>query len=88
MPQIILKERPVHLDSYTFLQEMLINIKTCHFHSYMSLSLSNYQEKLFHSTLVTGYSRLVHIEQFLRTNFLIEHLQNQSFADILQNRFS
>ena len=27
MPQIILKERTAHLAGYTFLQEMLINIK-------------------------------------------------------------
>ena len=32
MPQIILKERTAYLASYTFLQEMLINIKTPHFH--------------------------------------------------------
>ena len=83
MPQIILKEKSVHLDSYTFLQEMLINIKTCHFHSSI-----NHQEKLFHRAVVTGYARAVHIEQFLKTNFLIEHLQDQPFADNLQNRFS
>ena len=28
MPQIGLKERTAHLGSYTFLQEMLVNIKT------------------------------------------------------------
>ena len=33
MPQIILKERTAPLASYTFLQEMLINIKTRHFDS-------------------------------------------------------
>ena len=27
MPQITLKERTVHLTSYTFLQEILVNIK-------------------------------------------------------------
>ena len=31
MPQIIIKDRTAHLGRYTFLQEMLINIKTCHF---------------------------------------------------------
>ena len=33
MPQIILKERTAHLGRRQFLQEMLINIKTRHFHS-------------------------------------------------------
>ena len=46
MPQIIRKERAAHLASYTFLQEMLINIKTRHFHSSI-----NHQEHLFHRTL-------------------------------------
>ena len=32
MPQIILKERTAHLASCTFLQEMLINIKTSQLH--------------------------------------------------------
>ena len=51
MPQIILKERAAYLDSYNFfLQEMLINIKTCHFHSSI-----NHQERLFHRTLITGH---------------------------------
>ena len=65
MPQIILKEKSVHLDSYTFLQEMLINIKTCHFHSSI-----NHQEQLFHRTLITGFFRPVNIAKFLRTAFL------------------
>ena len=51
MPQIILKERTAHLGSYTFLQEMLINIKTCHF-----LNPINHQEQLFHLTLITDYT--------------------------------
>ena len=33
MLQIILKESTAHLGSYTFLLEILINIKTHHFHS-------------------------------------------------------
>ena len=33
MPQIILKGRTSHLASYTFLQEMLINVRTRQFHS-------------------------------------------------------
>ena len=83
MPQIILKERTAHLASYTFLQEMLINIKTRHFHSSI-----NHQEQLFHRTLITGYFRPVNIARFLRTGVFIEHLQKQSFADIPQNRYS
>ena len=50
MPQIIRKERTAHLASYTFLQEMLINIKTRHFHSSI-----NHQEYLFQRTLITSY---------------------------------
>ena len=37
MPQIILKERTVHLAIYTFLQETLINIKTSLLHLYQPL---------------------------------------------------
>ena len=65
MPQIIVKERTTHLGSYTFLQEMLINIKTRHFHSSI-----NHQEHLFHRTLITSYFRPVNIAKFLRTAFL------------------
>ena len=65
MVQIILKERTAHLASYTFLQEMLINIKTRQSHSSI-----NDQERLFHRTLITSYFRLVNIENFLRTSFL------------------
>ena len=83
MPQVILKERAARLGSYTFLQEMLINVKTRHFHSSI-----NHQEQLFHRTLITGYFRPVNIAKFLRTGFFIEHLQKQSFADIPQNRYS
>ena len=49
MPQIILKERTAHLASYTFLQEMLINIKTRHFQSSI-----NQQEHTFQRTLTTS----------------------------------
>ena len=61
MPQIILKERAADLASYTFLQEMLINIKTRHFHSSM-----NYKEQLFYRTLITSYFRPVYIAKFLK----------------------
>ena len=83
MPQIIVKETAAQLASYTFLQEMLINIKTRHFHSSI-----NHQEQLFHRTLITGYFRPVNIAKFLRTGFFIEHLQKQSFADIPRKRYS
>ena len=83
MSQIIHRERTAHLGSYTFLQEMLINIKTRHFHSSI-----NHQEQLFHKTLITGYFRPVNIAKFLRTGFFMEHLQKQLYADIPQNRYS
>ena len=66
MPQIILNERTVHLASYSFLQEMLSNIKTRHFRSSI-----NHQEHLFHRTLITSYFRPVNI-----ATFFVEHLQN------------
>ena len=59
MPQINLIERKMHLASYTFFQEMLINIKTRHFHSSI-----NHQEQLFHRTLITSYFRPVNIANF------------------------
>ena len=65
MSQIILKERTAHLARYTFLQEMLTNIKTRHFHSSM-----NQQEHLFQGTLIISYFRHVNIAKFLRTSFL------------------
>ena len=83
MPLIILKERTTNEVSSTFLQEMLINIKTRHFHSFI-----NHREQLYHRALITGYFRPVNIAKFLRTGFFIEHLQKQSFADIPQNRYS
>ena len=57
MPQIIRKERAAYLASYTFLQEMLINIKTRQSHSSI-----NDQEHLFHRTLITSYFRLANIQ--------------------------
>ena len=66
-----------------FLQEMLISIKTRHFHSSI-----NHRGKLFHRTLITGHFYNVNIAKFLRTVYFIEHLQKQSFADITQNRYS
>ena len=83
MLQIILQERTAHLGSCTFLQKMLINIKTHHFHSSM-----NYKEQLFHRTLISDYFRPVDIAKFLRRNFFIEYLQKQLLADIPQNSYS
>ena len=64
MPQIIIEDRTAHLGRYTFLQEMLINIKTCHFQPPLSNSSVNHQEQLFHRTLITGYFRPVNIAVF------------------------
>ena len=64
-----------------FLKEMLVNIKTRHFHSCI-----NHREQLFHRALIAGYFRPMNIEKFLRTRFFIEHLQRRSFADYPQNR--
>ena len=65
MPEIILKERTAHLASYTFAQEMLINIKTLRLNNSI-----NHEEHLFHRTLITSYFRPVNIANFLRTTFL------------------
>ena len=77
----MLKKRTAHLSSYTFFEELLINIKTRHFHSSI-----NHQEQLFHGTRITGYFRPVNIAKFLITGFFIEYIQKQSFADIPQDR--
>ena len=74
MPQIILKERTAHLASYTFLQEMFINIKTRHFHSSI-----NHQQHLFYRTLITSYFRPVNIAKFLRTAFLWDTTRSSRF---------
>ena len=81
MPQIILQERTAYLASYTFLQETLINIKTCHFHSSI-----NHQEHFFHRRHITSYFRPVNCKVFKNSFFI--HLQKQSFADVHQNRCS
>ena len=82
MPQIILKKRTAHLSSYTFFQELLINIKTRHFHCSI-----NHQEQLFHRTRITGYFCPLNIAKFLITGFFIEYIQKQSFGDIPQDRY-
>ena len=65
MAQIIPKERTVYLASYTFLQEILINIKTRQSHSSI-----NHQAHLSHKTLITCYFRPANIAKFLRASFL------------------
>ena len=68
MPQLILKERTPHLTTppaTIFLQEIMINIKTRHFHSSI-----NHQEHFLHRTRITSYCRPVNIAKFLRTAFL------------------
>ena len=74
MPQVILKQQIIQ-PATLFLQEILINIKTCHFHSSI-----NHQESFFHRTLITSYFRPVNIAKFLRTAFL----QNTSRSSRLQ----
>ena len=64
MPQIILKEKTANVGSYTFLQELLINIKTHHFHSSI-----NHREQVFHRTLITGYFCPVNIAKFLSMDY-------------------
>ena len=65
MPQIILKERTVHLFIYTFFTKKVDQYKNA------SLSqLYNHQEHLFHRTHITSYFRHVDIAKFLRTAFL------------------
>ena len=66
MSQIIFNERTVYLANHSLLQEMLINIKTHHFHSSI-----NHQEHLSHRTLITNYFRPVDIVKFLRTAFFV-----------------
>ena len=64
-PQIILKGKTAHLASYTFSQDILINIRTRQFH----ISISH-QEHLLYRTLNTSYVRPVNIAKFLTTGFL------------------
>ena len=68
MPQLILKERTPHLTTppaTIFLQEIMINIKTRHFHSSI-----NHQEHFFHITHIPSYFCPVTNSKFLRTGFL------------------
>ena len=78
MPQIILHERTAHLASYTFLQEILINIKHVN-----PTALSTAKNTFFHRTLITSYVRPSNIAKFLRTSFL----QNTSISSRLRMFF-
>ena len=80
MSQIILKEITAHLVRYTFVQEMLINIETP-----QSRSSINHQEHLFHRNLLLSSCKYCKV---FKNIFFIEHLQKQSFTDVLQNRCS
>ena len=73
MPQVILKEQLIQ-PATLFLQEILINIKTRHFHSSI-----NHQEHLFHRTLITSYFRPVNIAKFLRTAFVQNTFRSSRF---------
>ena len=59
MPQIILKGRKLHLASFIFLQEMLINIRTRQFNSSIK-----HQEHFFYRTLTISYFSTVNIAAF------------------------
>ena len=86
MPQVILKEQLIQ-PATLFLQEILINIKTRHFHSSI-----NHQEHLFHRTLITSYFRAVNIAKFLRAAFLQSTSRSSRFQMFLkigaQNSFA
>ena len=62
MPQ--LREEKLIQPATLFLQETLINIKTCHFHSSI-----NHQGHFFHRTCITSSFCPVNIAKFLRTAF-------------------
>ena len=83
MSQIILKERKAHLASYTFF--------TRDVDQYINSSLSQ-----LHQPPGTPFSQNTYHEplsfceycKVFKNSFFIEHLQKQSFADVLQNRYS
>ena len=63
-PEITFKRETFYLASYTFLQEMLMSIRTGQIESSI-----NHQEHLFYRTLTTSYFRPVYIVKFSRTAF-------------------
>ena len=71
-------ERTAHLASYTFFQEMLINIKLRQSHSSI-----NHQEHLFHKMLITSDFHPANIAKFLKTSFL----KSSSRSSLLQMLF-
>ena len=63
---------------HIFLQEMLINIKKCHFRSSI-----NHLEHPFHRTF---YHQLLSSYEYCKVfKNTLEHLQKQSFADVLKS---
>ena len=83
MSQIILKERTAHAASYAFL--------TRDVDQYKNTSLSQlYQPQRIPISQSTYHQLLCPCEycKAFKNSFFIEHLQKQSFADVLQNRCS
>ena len=62
--KLFLRKEKLILPVTLFLQERLINIKTCHFHSSI-----NHQGHFFHRTRITSSFCPVNIAKFLRTTF-------------------
>ena len=69
--------------SQLLLQEILITIKTCHFHSSV-----NHQDPLFLITHITSYFHLVNIAKFLRTAFLQSASRSSCFKMFFRRCFS
>ena len=79
MAQIILKERTVHLASYTFLQEILINIKTRQSHSSINHLEHVFSQDTYHQLLWSfEYCRV------FKNNFFV---QNTSISSRLRMFF-
>ena len=79
MSQIILKGRTAHLASYAFF--------TSDVNQYKNMSLSTTKNTFFKEHLSLATFVLWIVQSFYEQIF-IEHLQKQSFADVLQNRCS
>ena len=62
--KLFLRKEKLISPATLFLQEMLINIKTCHFHSSI-----NHPRVLFHWTCITSSFCPLNITKFLRTAF-------------------
>ena len=78
MPQIILKERTAHLASYSFF--------TRDIDQYKNTSLSRLyqpQRTLFSQNTYRYLLLSCEYCKVFKSSFIIEHLQKQSFADVL-----